>query len=60
MFGRTAGARRKGTLLQGATHEIRHHDHAAIYQAIVQQDVAAAAHAMAEHVDRELIPACEA
>lgn len=49
-------ARRKGRLLQGSTHDLRHLDHGALLQAIEQQDVAKAAHVMALHVDRDLVP----
>lgn len=49
-------ARMRGAALQGSAHDIRHLDHGALLEAIEQQDVAQAAHVMALHVDRDLIP----
>nr|WP_243752096.1 FCD domain-containing protein [Leucobacter weissii] len=49
-------ARAAGTVVYGATHDLRHLDHGAILAAIEAGDVAGAAHAMALHVDRDLVP----
>lgn len=49
-------ASKNGELLQGSQHDLRHLDHGALLDAIEQQDVAKAAHVMALHVDRDLIP----
>jgi len=45
-----------GEIGYGADHELRHHDHAAILAAIEARDPIGAAHAMALHADRDLIP----
>ena len=44
------------SLVNGAAPELRERDHLAILRAIEEQDVTAAAHAMALHVDRDLVP----
>lgn len=45
-----------GQIVFGASHDLRHHDHAALLSAIETQDITRAAHAMALHVDRDLVP----
>lgn len=45
----------QGRLSYGASEDLRRQDHAAILAAIETGDVAAAAHAMALHVDRDLV-----
>lgn len=46
----------QGLLINGATPELRELDHLAILQAIELRDAANAAHLMALHVDRDLLP----
>ncbi len=46
----------QGRLTYGASAELRRADHAAILAAIESRDPVAAAHAMALHVDRDLVP----
>lgn len=56
--GITAALRRAidaGEIIEGATHSLRHKDHSTILTGIESQDVAKAAHAMALHVDRDLV-----
>lgn len=48
------GALRRGEVVHGTDTAQRHADHEAILTAIEAGDVAAAAHAMASHVDRDL------
>lgn len=45
----------RGQVGYGATPELRHDDHARILDAITRRDVPGAAHAMALHVDRDLV-----
>ncbi|WP_223881185.1 FadR/GntR family transcriptional regulator [Nesterenkonia ebinurensis] len=45
-----------GQIVHGVSAELRHEDHLALYRAVAEQDVAAAAHAAAFHVDRDLVP----
>lgn len=51
---RQAGVR--GARIRRSAHDLRQHDHGMILAAIEDQDVARAAHAMALHVDRDLVP----
>ena len=44
-----------GTVVFAAGEDVRHHDHEEILAAIEDQDVVRAAHAMAVHVDRDLV-----
>lgn len=43
-------------IIHGASHELRHRDHEILFDAITQSDGTKAAHTMALHVDRDLIP----
>ncbi|MCW5952650.1 MAG: FadR family transcriptional regulator [Propionibacteriaceae bacterium] len=45
----------QGRLTYGASEDLRRDDHAAILAAIESGDIVAAAHAMARHVDRDLV-----
>lgn len=60
MFAGVMGAIRNaifsGEVVYGSPHGLRHLDHGQILEAIARQDVAAAAHSMALHVDRDLVP----
>ena len=60
MFSGVMGAIRNamisGEVVYGSPHPLRHLDHGRILEAVEQQDIAAAAHAMALHVDRDLVP----
>ncbi|MGE3812785.1 MAG: FadR/GntR family transcriptional regulator [Candidatus Nanopelagicales bacterium] len=49
-------ARESGRVVWGSSHDLRHLDHGRILRAIEEQDVVGAAHAMALHVDRDLVP----
>lgn len=51
---RTAMSRQE--IVYGTSHDLRHHDHLALLEAISDQDVTQAAHSMALHVDRDLVP----
>lgn len=55
VMGGVRQAMRSGELVYGVEHGVRHFDHGLLLDAIATQDVAAAAHAMAMHVDRDLI-----
>lgn len=46
----------EGRIAFGSGHDLRHRDHAALLDAIERQDLTQAAHAMALHVDRDLVP----
>lgn len=50
------GARSAGVFGTGSNTDLRHRDHAAILQAIEQQDPVRAAQAMGLHSDRDLVP----
>lgn len=56
VMGAIRAAMRSGQVVYGTPHELRHLDHERVLNAIERQDVAAAAHAMALHVDRDLVP----
>ncbi len=60
MFAGVMGAIRSamvsGEVVYGASHPIRQLDHGQILDAIERQDIGAAAHAMALHVDRDIVP----
>lgn len=46
----------RGRVVHGSCHTLRHMEHEAILSAIADGDVARAAHAMAQHADRDLVP----
>ncbi len=48
-----------GTVVQAADREAMRHDHLELLAALEARDVPRAAHAMASHVDRDLVPAGE-
>ncbi len=50
-------AHQRGQIVYGASHDLRHHDHERILQAIQEQNLGDVAHAMGLHVDRDLLPA---
>jgi len=56
VMGAIRGAMHEGTVVFGASHDLRQLDHRAILEAIELQDVPRAAHAMALHADRDLVP----
>lgn len=60
MFSGVMGAIRQAMasreIVFGCSHSLRLFDHGQILEAIEQQDVARAAHVMAVHVDRDLVP----
>lgn len=55
VMGAIRQAMRSGELVYGVEHGVRQFDHGLILDAIAAQDVAAAAHSMAMHVDRDLV-----